>query len=142
MACLAYGYSIHFIETQLKHFYLNFNIDKFFRFCPNQTIYEQQLRRPLLDLVDMQRTRSERSQQLDDKEYIFRFSYPYDYGSYDQFQRKFQELWKKYFTHDSHLSHKDTNIVLVPKHIYSLNSLLAQQKPSHELLKASKKSTL
>ena len=141
MACLSYGYSIHFIETQLKHFYLRFNIDKL-RFCPNQTIYEQQLRRPLFDLIDMQRTRSVRSQQLDDKEYIFHFSYPYDYGLYDQFHRQFQELWKKHFQHDSHLTHKDTSIVLVPKPIYSLNSLLTQQKPCHELLKASKKTTL
>ena len=140
MACLTYGYSIDFIHTQLKHFYLRFNLEKIIHCCPNQTIYEQ-LRHQLFDYIDVQRIRSDKYQELDDKEYIFHFSYPYDYGAYHQFHRKFQELWKKYFKEDSQLSHKDTQILLIPKSICSLNTLLAQQKPSHELLKVSKKST-
>lgn len=141
MACLSYGYSVHLIETQLKHFFFRFNIDRF-RCCSNQTVYEQQLRSRLFDFVDVQHSRSEKYQELEDKEYLFHFSYPYNFGAYDQFHRQFQELWKKHFKYDTHFTHKDTSIVLVPQSIYSLNTLLSQQKPCHELMKTSKTSTL
>lgn len=134
MGCLMNGYSIDFIETQLKHFYIRFDAEKIQCFCPNQTVYEQ-LRHRLFDFINVQRTIYDKNQELEDKEYIFHFSYPYDYGPYRQFNKKFHEIWKKYFNDDDQLSHKDTKIVLNTKHLYSLNTLLAQQKPSHELLK-------
>jgi len=133
MTCLANGYSSDIIENQLKHFYIRFNAEKI-RFCSDQIVYER-LRRRLFDFINVQRTISDKNQELEDKEYIFHFSYPYDYGPYNQFNREFHKIWSNRLKHDSQLSHKDTKIILNTKHIYSLNTLLAQQKPIHDLLK-------
>ena len=93
IACLMNGYSMNFIETQLKHFYLRFNAEKI-RFCSNQNTY-QLLRQRLLDFINIQRDLSDKNQELEDKEYIIHFSYPYDYGPYNAFNKKFHENWQK-----------------------------------------------
>jgi hypothetical protein len=138
MSCLLNGYSKDFIETQLKHFYIRFNAEKI-RFCLDQTVYER-LRHRLFDFINLQRTISDKTQALEDTEYIFRFSYPYDYGPYIKFKEKFHELWSTYLKDDCQLSHKDTKILLNTKHLFSLNTLLARQKPQDEpLLETTKK---
>jgi hypothetical protein len=139
MTCLANGYSINFIETQLKHFYLRFNAEKI-RFCLDRTVYEK-FRDRIFSLINQQCILSETQEQLDDNGYLFHFSYPYDYGPYNQFNEKFHDFCLTYFKDDEQLSHKDTKIILNTQQLYSLNTLLAQQKPSHELLKTTKKIT-
>jgi len=137
MACLANGYSIDFIETQLQHFYLRFNAVKI-RYCLDQTVY-QRFRDRLFDFTRSQRTLFDKDQELEDKNLICHFSYPYDYGLYNQFNEKFHQAWSTYLKNDPKLPHKDMKIILTTKHIHSLNTLLAQQKPSDGLLKISKK---
>jgi hypothetical protein len=132
MACLLNGYSIDFIETQLQHFYRRFNVEKM-RFCLDQTTYEQ-LRHRLFDFIKVQRTLSDKARELEDQEYIFNFSYPYDYGPYNEFNFRFQNFWKTYLKHDAQLGHADTKVILNTKHLFSLNTLLGQQKPLHGLL--------
>lgn len=141
VTCLTNGYSIDFIETQLKHFYLRYNAEKI-RFCLDQTVYER-LRRRLLDFIPLQRTQLDKDQDLEDQEYRFYFSYPYDSGSYNQFKNKFYQLWSTYLKDDAQLAHKDTKISLHSKHMYSLNTFFGEEKPTDELYKKlSKKTTL
>ena len=136
MTCLANGYSIDFVETQLKHFYLRFNAEKV-RLSLDQTAYER-LRRRLFDFLHLQHRLWAKEQELDDQDFIFRFSYPYDYGSYHQFQQKFCELWSTYLKDDAQLSHQNTKTILTTQHIFSLNTLLAGQNPSEKRLQIAK----
>ncbi|CAF1317143.1 unnamed protein product [Adineta steineri] len=135
MTCLANGYSIDFIEIQLKHLYIRFNAENI-RFCLDQIVY-QQLRRRILNFIDEQRIIYNKNEELEDQEYIFYLSYPYDYGSYNEYNRKFHETWRTHLQFDGQLSHPNAKVILAPKQIYSLNTLFAEEKPSNELFKKS-----
>ena len=122
---LTNGYSRDYVETQLKHFYHFFNTARI-RYCCDPSIYAQ-LRRQIFDFINKQK-REEHNQ-------LIHFYYPYDYGPYRQFNRKFDEHWSRYIKPDPQLPSKEMKLVLNTKPIYSLNALLTQQKPSDELLK-------
>ena len=134
MTCLANGYSIDFIETQLKHFYRFFHAEET-RYSLDQSTYEQ-FRRRSFDFIIEQHKTADNKQKLEDNNHVLYFSYPYDYGPYNQFNEKFLAHWAADLKDDPKLPSKDIKIILNTKHIYSLNALLAQQKPSDELLKA------
>ena len=128
MTCLLQGYSNEFIQTQLKHFYDFFHAEKN-RFCLDSENYER-MRRRSFDLIARQRTCLLKQQQLEDEDFIFHFSYPYDYGAYNDFNQTFVDVWKKYLQIDAHLGHENTAIRINAKPIHSLNTLLANQKPT------------
>jgi len=132
ISCLRNGYSIDFIETQLKHFYRYFNAE-IIRFCMDQVVYDK-FRRRLFDFIDHQRIMFDKWQQFEKNDRIIYLHYLYDYGPRDKFKEKFHQIWSAYLRLDPHLSNDKTKIILNTKHIYSLNALLAQQKPSHDLL--------
>ena len=136
MSCLLNGYSLDFIETQLTHFYQYFNADRI-RFCMNQIVYDK-LRGRLFDFIDRQRKNLDKFHALEDVERVIRLPYLYDYGLRQKFNEKFLEIWSQYLINDPHLSTEKTKFILNVKHIYSLNALLAQQKPSCEFMKLAK----
>lgn len=126
VACLLHGYSKELVDTQLKHFYLRFNAEKICHGLDTH-VYDR-LRRRLFDFIAVQRAQLFKQQQLEDEEFLFHFSYPYDYGAYHNFHDHFLTLWTKYFHVDAQLGHEDTTISLSCKPVYSLNALLAKEK--------------
>jgi hypothetical protein len=133
MACLMNGYSNQFIETQLKHFYHYFNATTI-RFSMNQMIYNK-FRDRLLRFIDEQRINWKQAQELEAHERVIYLDYFYQNGgSPEKFHQKFHQIWSNYLAEDVQLSNKKTRMILKAKHIYSLNALLAEQKPSFPLL--------
>lgn len=128
MSCLLSGYSIDFIENELKKFYHSFDIDTF-RLNMNGTVYEK-LRRRLIDFIDVQHRNATKDKELEDQDRLIRLYYLYDYGPYRLFKEKFTEIWDKYIKTHPKLKPNNIKIILNAKHIFSLHTLLAEQKPS------------
>ena len=132
MACLFAGYSIEFLETHLRHFFRSTNTEAI-RFSMHPAAYET-LRRRLLDFGEQQRTHLEKYRALEDKERVLHLHYLYDCGSRSRFHERFHQIWTTYLKEDPQLSNEKTKIILHTKHVYSLNALLGEQKPSPALL--------
>ncbi|CAF1691610.1 unnamed protein product, partial [Adineta ricciae] len=98
MTCLLYGYSVEFIETQLKRFYRLFHLEHH-RFNMNQNVYHQ-FRRQTFDFARKQLDNLKIHQQSCDTRdctiYIH-YLYGYGYSSEVDFQRQFYRLWSLYF---------------------------------------------
>ena len=132
MACLFAGYSLDFLELHLRYFFQSTNTEAS-RFSMPQTAYET-FRRCLLNLAEQQRTRLDKYQALEDKERVLHLHYLHEYGPKTRFHERFHQIWTNYLKEDPQLSNEKTKIILHTKHVYSLNSLLAKQKPSESLL--------
>ncbi|CAF3676623.1 unnamed protein product [Rotaria sordida] len=132
MTYLTYGYSIDMIENELKKIFHYFDIETH-RFHMNDTVYEK-LRCRLLNFIDIQRKMLDHDLELEQNERIQHLYYLYDYGPYKQFEEKFHNIWSTYIKNDSQRTSTNTKILLNAKHIFSLNTLLTQQKPTCELL--------
>ncbi|CAF5175953.1 unnamed protein product [Rotaria magnacalcarata] len=134
MSCFASGYSDEWTECGFKKFYENFNIETY-RFHMNPTIYEQ-LRYRLLIRNDTQREKSLQELDLKSNKYFLRFHYPYDYGCRRKFEEKFYEILSTFMKNHPQLSSSNRRkLLLTAHHLFSLNTLLTQQKPACELLK-------
>ena len=127
-ACLFAGYSLDFLELHLQYVFRSMNIEAI-RFSMPQAAYDI-LRRRLFDSVEQQRTRLEKYHELEDKERVLRLHYLHDYGSRTRFHERFHQIWTTYLKEDPQLSNEKTKIILRTKHVYSLNALLGEQKPS------------
>ena len=132
MACLFSGYSLDFLERHLRHFFRSTNIEAI-RFSMPQAAYDT-LRRRLLDIAEQQRTRLEKYQEIEDKERVLHLHYLHDYGPRARFHERFHQIWTIYLKEDPQLSNEKTKIIVHTKHVYSLNALLSEQKPSAALL--------
>ncbi|CAF1392968.1 unnamed protein product [Adineta steineri] len=97
----------------------------------------QRLRQRVLVFIDEQRIMLDKNQALEDQEYIFHLSYRYDYGSSYAYNEEFHNTWTTNLEFDQQLSHPNAKVILTPKQIYSLNTLLAEEKSSNELFKKS-----
>ena len=132
MACLFAGYSLDFLELHLRYFFRSMNIEAI-RFSMPKAAYDS-LRRRLFDSVEQQRIRLEKYHELEDKERVLRLHYLHDYGSRTRFHERFHQIWTTYLKEDPQLSNEKTKVILRTKHVYSLNALLGEQKPSATLL--------
>jgi len=130
--CLINGYSLLFVETQVDHFFQYFHGGEM-RYCLDQNKYHS-FRQQWFDLMEKSYARSMRIQQLDDQGEVIRLHYLYELGPRCQFNQQFQQLWTKYFDKHPTLSKEKVQILLSTKHLYSLNSLLANQKCSLSVL--------
>ncbi|CAM4962832.1 unnamed protein product [Rotaria socialis] len=133
MSCFVSGYSDKWTEYEFKKFYEYFNIETY-RFHMNQTIYEQ-LRRRLLIHNDTQCDKSLQELDLKSNKYFLRFHYPYRYGYHRKFEEKFYEILSTFMKNHPQLSSNQRKLLLTAHHLFSLNTLLTQQKPVCELLK-------
>ena len=136
MSCLANGYSISFIEHELQQFYRYFNAEKI-RFSMDEMVYNK-LRGRLFNFIEVQRSTFAKHLELEDHERLLRFYYLYDYGPRNEFQDKFREIWYNFMKNHTQLSLKDIHICLTTKTLFSLNTLLAKQKPTCPLLRTLK----
>lgn len=132
MACLLAGYSLEFVEVHLRHFFQSSNTETI-RFSMHASAYEL-FRRHSLGIAEQQRTALDKYQALEDKERVLHLHFLRDYGSWNRFHQRFHQIWTNYLHEDADLSNEKTKIILHAKHVYSLNALLAQQKPSIALL--------
>lgn len=135
MACLANGYSSRFVETQLTRLFQDFDA-RSMRFVRDPALYDQ-LRRRCFDFIDKQRSHLDTYQKLQADERVIDLYYFYQNGAQEKFCRQFHQIWSTYLAKDPQLSNEKTRINLKPKHVYSLNALLAQQKPPCPLLQLS-----
>ena len=103
------------------------------RFSMQQATYNT-LRRRLLSFAEQQRTHLEKYQALEDKERVLHLHYLHDYGSAIRFHERFHQICSTCLKEDPQLSNEKTKIILHAKHVYSLNALLGDQKPSPALL--------
>ena len=133
MACLLAGYSLDFLELHLRYFFRTTNTEAI-RFSMSQVAYDT-LRHRLFTLAEQQRTRLEKYQEMEDKERVLHLHYLHDYGPRTRFHERFHQIWTTYLKEDPQLSNEKTKIILHTKHVYSLNALLGEQKPSSTLLK-------
>lgn len=129
MTCLSYGYSIDFIENEFEKFYGYFNCNETVRYGLNQNLYEK-LRFRLLNFIKIERQLLDKQDELEDQERLIHFSYFFDYGSSNRFQQKFNKIWSDFVKNHTKLSSDKTKVLLNAKHVFSLNTLLAQDRPN------------
>ena len=126
---LANGFPLEIIQRYIEHFFHEFK-------CPtlqknlDPCVY-QQLRTEIFRFIDQQQILIKENQQLKINQKYFRLYYFYEYGPRRQFNKQFQQLWTRYINKYPMLSsnEKKVKISLNTKSIYSLNALLAQEKP-------------
>ena len=121
---LVNGYSFLFVESHVQHFFDYFEASSR-RYESDQAQYHS-FRHLWFDFVDMQHTRADQLQTLDDKNHVIRFSYLYEYGARCEFNRHFREFWSTQFATHPLLSKDKSKIVLTTKQEHSLNALLSR----------------
>jgi len=126
LTCLVNGYSYIFVESRLAHFYAYFRAETM-RYSIDQVMYDK-FRRQCFEFMDIQRTLSNKLQQMNDTGHLIRFHYLYEFGARCQFNKEFHQLWIKYFGDHPDLCKEKMAISLTSKHLHTLNALLAQQK--------------
>lgn len=127
MSCLVYGYPVDFIEYELKKFYDYFQMKEVDRFGMTKQLYETLRQRCRLNFSNMQQQLKKQQLDFDIHKPILDFYYFYDYGCYEQFERKFHYHWSRVMKQNRKL--QNMKVVLHVKHLFSLNTLLAQQRP-------------
>ncbi|CAF1200310.1 unnamed protein product [Rotaria sp. Silwood1] len=132
MACLTYGYSVNIIENEVKNFYNYFDI------APHQvhlnTLLYQQLRTRLLNDLERQCKLLDTNLELERSATRNHLYYMYDYGHYKQFEENFLKIWSSYTRNHTKEGSIGTKLRLNGKHLFSLNTLLTEQRPMCTLL--------
>jgi hypothetical protein len=128
LAYLANGYSLHFVDSRVTHFFDYFQANDL-HYSMDQSMYDK-FRQQCFNFKDIHRALSHRLQYLNDSSQVIHLHYRYEYGSRCQFNKEFHKLWKTYFDRHVHLDAKKVTVRLTTKHLHSLNALLAQQKSS------------
>ena len=123
------GYTTTFVETHLQQFFVTFDAQKL-RLDWNQDVYDR-LRARLFHFLDQQMQNQEHEQQLETHKSLFRFAYPYDYGSAGTFKRHLRTALHEHVKGNSKLMKKDLKIYLTTKPAHSLNTLLAIERPHY-----------
>jgi hypothetical protein len=137
ITCLTNGYSLDFIEHRINHFYIHF-FAKSLRSVLDQGLYDK-LRERLFSFIRQQRQNLLNNEELDKKKRRCQLTYLYEYGSKRQFNDRLQQVLSDYLNTNLHLStNEQIKIILTTKQQYSLNALLSQQKPQHDLFNTEK----
>ena len=78
------------------------------------------------------------NEELEKTNQLFRLSYLYQFGPKHEFNKKCRKILSDDLKPHVQPWKNKTKLVLTTKHQYSLNALLARQKPSHDLLTTKK----
>ncbi|CAF4561267.1 unnamed protein product [Rotaria sp. Silwood2] len=138
MTCLANGYTLEFIEKQIDHFFKHFDAESL-RSSLDQHVYNK-LRRRLFNFISEQRNILETNREAEKKHERIRLSYLYEYGPKRQFHEQLHKILSTHLNTSTASSkqHNKLKLILTTKQPHSLNALLSQQKPKHELLNKNK----
>jgi len=136
MTCLANGYSLEFVDRRINHFFTHFDATSL-RSVLNQQVYNQ-LRLRLFNFISEQQKFIDLKRESEKKNQRVQLTYLYQFGSKLQFHKKLREILSENVHTAAQFSKKKTKIILTPKQQYSLNALLSQQKPFHQLLNEEK----
>ncbi len=137
ITCLANGYSLEFIERRIHHFFTHFDA-RSLRLSLDQNVYDK-LRHRLFNFISEQHSFFDKKQELEKNHQRIQLTYLYQFGPKRQFNKKLQEiLSENLHTTAAPYSRNKIKIILTTKQQYSLNALLSQQKPVHQLLNKEK----
>lgn len=121
---LRHGYSIEFMDDELKRFFAYFNAENA-RFVIDQMDFNR-LRQRCLDYIDNEQRFIKQYWQSSNSNSLIKLYYLYEHGSYEEFDEKFRQLWDKYFEKHPTLSRSTTRLIITAKSVFSLNTLLSQ----------------
>ncbi|CAF1486986.1 unnamed protein product [Rotaria sordida] len=125
MTFLTNGYSLDFVEYNLRQFYSRFYRSECKIKDINRHTYRI-LRRELFRLVDEEKRELKEEQQLQKSNKLIRLHYVFDWGSRCQFNEKFYKLWSDIITKDPIFKEFGLKIKLNTKYCYSSNMFLAR----------------
>ncbi|CAF2844990.1 unnamed protein product [Rotaria sp. Silwood2] len=133
VTCLANGYPLEFIEKRIDRFFKQFDAVSL-RSVLDQDVYKK-LRQRSFNFISEQRQVLKTNQELAKKKQRFRLSYLYEFGSKHKFNKELQGILSQYLNpKDQYSNHKKIKFILTTKSQHSLNALLSEQKPTHDLL--------
>ncbi|CAF3371216.1 unnamed protein product [Rotaria sp. Silwood2] len=98
---LANGYSLDFVEYQLRQFFLRFNSKSHEPMNLNRFTYLS-IRHELFRCIDQQRHNPEEEQELHKNYQLIQLHYLFDWGSRCQFNQKFYKLCSEILEQDLH----------------------------------------
>ncbi|CAF4124393.1 unnamed protein product [Rotaria sordida] len=127
MTFLTNGYSLDFVEYNLRQFYSRFFRSEYQIKDLNRHSYRI-LRRELFRLVDEEKRELEEERRLQKSNKLIRLHYLFDWGSRCQFNEKFYKLWSDIITKDPIFKEFGLKIKLNTKHCYSSNMFVARIK--------------
>ena len=130
---LANGFSLAFVQSRVRQFFIHFDAVRL-RIGMDQTSYDR-LRQKLLGSIDSEQYLFEQNETFENDDCLSQLYYLYECGSRRQFNREFRRLWNDHFKNDRAIAAMKGKILFTTKHLYSLNALLAKQKPSSSILK-------
>lgn len=133
LAFLANGFSLVFVRSRIRQFFIHFDAVRL-RISMDQPNYDL-LRQKLLSSIDHEQYLFEQNEAFENEDCLTRLYYLYECGPRRQFNREFRRLWNDYFKNDRAIGAMRGKVLFTTKHRYSLNALLAKQKPSSSLLK-------
>lgn len=130
MAYLSHGYSRESLETLLDDFYRYFNWNPA-RLRLQSNTYER-LRQQMFKYREKQQMETMKMERFQMNNRTIILNYLFDQGPWRRFHQRFFQIWSTYLQHDVHLGPEKTNIHLKGKQIYSLHTLLINDKPSND----------
>ncbi|CAF4291488.1 unnamed protein product, partial [Rotaria sordida] len=125
MTFLTNGYSLDFVEYNLRQFYSRFFRSEYQIKDLNRHSYRI-LSRELFRLVDEEKRNLKEEQQLQKNNQLISLYYLFDWGSRCQFNEKFYKLWTSLLTKDAKFNQFGLQVKLNTKHCYSSNMFLAR----------------
>ncbi|CAF3327476.1 unnamed protein product [Rotaria socialis] len=129
LTCLTNGYSLQFVETQVEHFFGYFHAHEM-RYSKDPTMYDT-FRKNWFSYMTMQYELTDKLHQFNDKGQLIQLNYRYEHGPRCEFNEQFHRLWSHYFHQHPTLSKEKTKALLTTKQQHSLNTLLAEEKPTN-----------
>jgi len=132
ITCLANGYSLEFVERRIKHFFTHFDATSL-RSSLDQNVYDK-LRHRLFNFISEQHSFFDKKQELEKKNQRVGLTYLYQFGPKRKFNKELRKILSKNLPTPAQFSNNKIKLILTTKQQYSLNALLSQQKPSHQLL--------
>lgn len=122
---LANGYSLDFVEAQVRQFINKFLPVQYQRTGLNRHTYYN-LRPQLFATIDQQKRDLEDEQRLRKNHQYIELYYLFDWGCRHEFNEKFYQLWMSTLNEDPVFKKYGLKIKLTSKHCYLSNKLLAR----------------
>ncbi|CAF1443368.1 unnamed protein product [Adineta ricciae] len=125
---LANGYSLAFVQDQLKQFLIRFNPSSGEQPMDlNRGTYTS-FRIQLFRHFRQQKVHLEERQELENKHQLVELYYLYDWGSRHEFNQYFYQHWTRTINKDPRFLKHGLKIILNSKHCFLSNTLLVQYK--------------
>ena len=132
MAYLSHGYSLAAWEQTMNEFQTHF------RWTPSRypidPLTYTKSREQFLQWLEVEQKERMKMEERMAQNRLLHLHYHFDHGPIRRFHKQFYQIWSKYLNYDAHLSPQKSTILLTPKQIYSLNTLLVRSKPIDDFL--------